>query len=542
MYNQSVELFKRHHYQEALEGFKQCTAENFDQDIILSSYNYILTIFKHLEMATEWENYFEKFIHFLDSKKRYREINEEFRDYQFNKKNNKIRLLNFAWKASLEVGEIKRSNEFAHQLIDHYISRKNFAQGIRLIEMISSRVKIDREMILKISQLYLMKGDGEQATEKLMRGLERKIIHASDVVKLEKLFKLNELRRTSYTTSLLYIQLQLENALSRKDISVRGKKNLINTLYLGFLFNPANPQVLYGLLVYAVENQKKKIFENVSQICRTQKINWKSYREIKVRIDDLIATAHDFKDEESLVWEEDVVDMATDLFSSENTNKKAMADVQRRMERAIEFLQEIGEETKAMELFHQEEKQRVFVGDSEFKDLSIDEIEQDLQSILQKFKSQLPAIDPALNEASSEFSDDRLRAYIKNGGIDLSSSNYRDIVIALSQMGLDGAAWEVISQYESSETIDELVKRIEFNYLKVEVLRKLNRFGEAIALLKEMLDTWALDHEELVCFHYLAAETYRDNGIPERALYHYRMVAQLAPNYRLVEQRIVELV
>lgn len=539
-FEQSRNLFEQHRYQEALEGFKICIQKNQNRDQVLSSFYYSLTIFQTIGQTDHYNNLQEQFVKYLGENQLYRQLNEEFSDAK-DIVNKSTDVLRYAWKAAIEEGELERAKNISHILLERFWQSKNFSQGLQLIDEIKKRQRLDDRMIITMVRYYLLKGDNATAANELKAAVQGRRISITVVQEFFAHISDELIKRSGFNLQELYLQYLLEKTTYKSDIESR--KKLMNGLFQAILQYPQNPVFLYHLLKYSIAYGREKLFEATKQYLRTQKLEWKRYKELKNEMDRLLSKEYKFEADAPLPQVDDeFVDMATDLFSESSLQAKSEFDQKRKMERAVEFLKEVGE--APLEISNEGQEQNT-------KNLSLDlnepfSVNDMISGIEQSLEYFAKLIHKDLGHTASienEHSDMRMRKYIAEGGVEVTEKNFKDLTIALAEMGMVNAAWKVIDEIEGKGISHwSLEKRIELRYLKIEILRQLSRLGEALAAVKEMLDTWALKEDELICFHYIAAEIYRDNGMPERALFHYKYVAQADSNYRMVTQRINEIV
>lgn len=539
MYQKSVELFKKHCYQEALIGFGQTIEQSQSTDDIVSAYYYSLSIYRQLNLTSEWKHLFSNFIGYLHQRRHFLQICEELHELERREKEIPLKLLKYAWSAGLEAGEINWAKKQAIVLLDYYLSQKNFSRGIELIDEWKKKIKLDKELGVRLAECYLLQGNGEQACKVIEELFLQRIMRKSDVKIFAQKFPLEHLQKLNYVTSHFYLMSIISNYVMSAIHSVSERKSLINNLYTAMLFYPTNPEFLGKVIEYARKFGRKRMFETAAQQLRVSAGADKRVQKWIKQNATLIANELSFVDDEIFTVEADVVDMATDLFSVDDHDKKNIAEGNLRMERAIKFLQEIGEESqvaKIQEVPLASEQQVSFVKQSN----NLTAVENELRHLMRQFQSKLHI--PIESELNDELfkSDELLARYIEKGGVSLDVTNYRDITVSLLELEFTKAAEAVVRNcpLKQDASLDEKLGLV---YLKVEVYRRSKKFGDAISLLKEVVETWPLSVSELVCFNYLLGEVYRENGVLERARYHYQIVYQHDAHYRLVEKRLVEI-
>lgn len=544
-FEKAIDLYQAHRFQESLENFEQCFTESGNQDQILSSYYYAITICKKLENGQKHLQLVEKLILYLAKNKLFRQLNEEIKDIDNIDLLSSVSL-DLSWIAAFEVGELEMAYSQALHLLERYYKSKNFSRGLNVINELKKRIKLSDQIVRYAVEFHMMRGDGDSATKELAAAIKKKIVSYEYVNLIIDSIDSKLIARTSFGLHWSVFLSRYNNLQKQYANSVTQKKKKVNVLYQAFLFYPLMPVFISALTDYAITNKKKALYESMKQYVRTQRIEWKENLSLKDHVQKAFDQEFNFDEDVPLPEiADEAVDMATDLFSETSLGQKHEAEQKRKMERAVEFLREIGEESKAINLSQRLEES----SDSVTPLIDLTDEQQKSQDIIESLQKSLDAFSLRMKEHSHELavqdegSDARMMSYLKKDGVVITESNFKDMTVALMEMGMSSSAMTVLDKISLIGTSGwSLERRIELKYLQIEVLRRLGRIGDALSIVKEMIETWALKEAEQLCFHYLAGEIYRENDILDRALFHYRVAYQMDKNYRMVEERIREIV
>tara|TARA_B100000029_G_scaffold308809_1_gene301446 strand:- start:4490 stop:5839 length:1350 start_codon:yes stop_codon:yes gene_type:complete len=100
----------------------------------------------------------------------------------------------------------------------------------------------------------------------------------------------------------------------------------------------------------------------------------------------------------------------------------------------------------------------------------------------------------------------------------------------------------LIQVYERNQDFKRIDKKtfIDIEYLKVELFLKRNRPKLALSRCELILRSIPLIKKERISFLYLMAEAYKNLNIKNKSVEFYKAVSGLNPNYRLVQERLIE--
>lgn len=154
---------------------------------------------------------------------------------------------------------------------------------------------------------------------------------------------------------------------------------------------------------------------------------------------------------------------------------------------------------------------------------NIHDFQKDLERQFSKFKFLSPEIEQPLVEKQiiTHYKKLKESAYRKD---------LKDLILCYFSMNL-------------FEVCDFLIKKIkeDMSYIKITMALRRNNNNFALQQIEDTLDTKVLTPSEHLCFVYLKAECLRSQGLPEEALKIYQYIKTLTSQYRMLDQRIIEI-
>jgi hypothetical protein len=108
-------------------------------------------------------------------------------------------------------------------------------------------------------------------------------------------------------------------------------------------------------------------------------------------------------------------------------------------------------------------------------------------------------------------------------------------------MGFYEVANSILDRVEKNIVAFTVEEKIGQEYLRINVLLEGKKYWEALARTENLLLSYPLIPEEEKCFLYLNAEANFFLGRKEDAKVIYLKIKKTSPNYRLVENRLLEI-
>lgn len=124
---------------------------------------------------------------------------------------------------------------------------------------------------------------------------------------------------------------------------------------------------------------------------------------------------------------------------------------------------------------------------------------------------------------------------------ELVNKFYEDLTICFLTMEFFEVAHSILNRIEKNLNSLSLKERINHEYLRLSVLMNEKKFWEVSSRIDSMLLDYPLVAEEENCFLYLKAEAQFFLGRKKEAKEIYLKIKRNSPNYRLVENRLLEI-
>lgn len=549
MLEQGITLFSQNRYEEAQSFFESLVPKQLSFDEAVSYYHYLLAIYRSTASVQKYHCCTLDYFSYLNDNTDFKLLSSSLLEYCKNDLSIDLssldemaqldsKLLQFGWKSSIEVGQVQLARSFSQCLLNCYNQSHNFAAMRSHLDERSKRLSSELSIVRWNLLGYLYCGS-VVAFDQLLKDTIKRGERGID----EWLLSLyRELRNLECYTATLNESLEfslLELRYMELDDSLSLRKSTVNLLYRTLLSDYNDHRVIKEIFTYGLFVKSRRICEQAKQIVVTNPSFFSRPKSVKILFDSLIDDTDNLEacvDEELDV--DDSFDFATDLFTMNGLHSSADG----RDERGFEFLKSIGADELAQgvrkQLIERQERE------SDSSPNSANSMQRGGESITQNliynldYFSKLYCSDSEREKVDNP--DDKLIAtYLSHDGISDLESSYSDLAVALIEMKLHSSALVVLEKAENSTAYREVLeRRIEHSYLKVEVLRALKRYGDAVALIEEMLTTWALVKDEVLCFNYIAAELYQEMDDRGRALNHYLAVSSIDSSYRLVQQRL----
>ncbi len=119
--------------------------------------------------------------------------------------------------------------------------------------------------------------------------------------------------------------------------------------------------------------------------------------------------------------------------------------------------------------------------------------------------------------------------------------SYNDLVVCFLTMEFYEVANSILDRIEKNINAFTIEEKINHEYLRINLLLLEKKYWEALARGENLLITYPLMPEEEKCFLYLNAEAKFFMGRKQEAKEIYLRVKKTSPNYRLVENRLLEI-
>ncbi len=550
MLKHGIELFLQNRFKDAKKVFESVVVDQLSTDDRVSLYHYLLTIYKSLGETTAFKHRSLQYFDFLLSQRQYKELHSEIteflhREFCCNLNNLdelamiETQYLSKGWKASVELGFIQDGKSYSNAMLLRFLSTRNFSA---ILEHLEERKKtVGESLFTKEVELfaYLFKGDVAGFDNTLRGALDQKLKGSKEWSEqiVKKLGDHGHLRAI-LSESVEYGLLRLE---SKKSIeTLEDRKLFANILYQLIIKIPDDPRVFRQILHYAIHCSSKRIATQVRQVIVTNPELTRS-KKIRDELNHLIEKSNSIEESEDENFEiDDNFDFATDLFSSDEFHSLEGG----REARGFEFLKSIGADDLAQDvkerlLLKQKNEAKDWIDFGRISKIESEAVASDLMKELDYFSKLYCKTADVKEENLTD--DSSVASYIRHGGLEIDDERCIDIAIALKEMGLHTSALEILNQAKALPIFkDNLERKIELRYLMIEVLSGLNKFGDALALLEEMLNTWALMDQEKLCFSYMAGEIYRKLGDKGRALNWYLVANSIDQDYRMLKERLNE--
>ena len=548
------DLFNQNKFDESIQCFNKVLKEDqasvVDQNIC---YEYLIKINELLCLDQELDLVENQYLDFLKKEKldilRIKMLKKKLNSKICKNKTTKLFEL---WELLETNGKLGQAKQVIRLLIDLLKSHKNTGKLSLVLKNYQQSYGDDDYFQTTLLEVYLLEGKWEEVDGFLEKSLSEKSTEVLNFYPrtyriLDEFIEDENLLIGKYKYLAFYYIFSLF-VQSNKDYK-KIQKDVINIIYEAVAINGLCDRMLVIILEYI------KIYKSWSLLCNEDyfveyaKKVCTSNKVIPViisKIEELKSCAPVQSSSESVRENEDEVDdNFGELIKQKHRNEQKSTEVQK-LERDILFLRSIGNKKKVKEKLKQLKQQDgnntiiENTKESSRKDNTRDPL-GDLEDILQKIHLQT---DNRKDTASNNIrlNEVAFKRYLETLDQQITQKYYEDIVVALFVTGMNEAALFFLDKVKRDPVINcNDVVYVKIEYLKIAILLEMNKCGDVIIGVDDIVGKMPLRINEKIDFLYLKGEALRKTGNVKEALEIYKYIVKKQKHYRMVEARIKEL-
>jgi len=548
------DLFNQNKFDESIQCFNKVLKEDqasvVDQNIC---YEYLIKINELLCLDQELDLVENQYLDFLKKEKldilRIKMLKKKLNSKICKNKTTKLFEL---WELLETNGKLGQAKQVIRLLIDLLKSHKNTGKLSLVLKNYQQSYGDDDYFQTTLLEVHLLEGKWEEVDGFLEKSLSEKSTEVLNFYPrtyriLDEFIEDENLLIGKYKYLAFYYIFSLF-VQSNKDYK-KIQKDVINIIYEAVAINGLCDRMLVIILEYI------KIYKSWSLLCNEDyfveyaKKVCTSNKVIPViisKIEELKSCAPVQSSSESVRENEDEVDdNFGELIKQKHRNEQKSTEVQK-LERDILFLRSIGNKKKVKEKLKQLKQQDgnntiiENTKESSRKDNTRDPL-GDLEDILQKIHLQT---DNRKDTASNNIrlNEVAFKRYLETLDQQITQKYYEDIVVALFVTGMNEAALFFLDKVKRDPVINcNDVVYVKIEYLKIVILLEMNKCGDVIIGVDDIVGKMPLRINEKIDFLYLKGEALRKTGNVKEALEIYKYIVKKQKHYRMVEARIKEL-